>query len=84
MLEDWTARASLTSHRQKEAQEVFGGDPEHPAVSYLFKQTHDYYVGGKIDAIDRLMHYDYVALRCMWKAFSNEKAQANLPCRLSR
>merc|ERR1711977_566435 len=25
--------------------------------------TNDYYVGGKLEAIDRLMHYDYVALR---------------------
>ncbi|KAF2747447.1 bifunctional sulfate adenylyltransferase subunit 1/adenylylsulfate kinase protein-like protein [Sporormia fimetaria CBS 119925] len=49
--------------KQKEAKEVFGGDPEHPAVKYLFNQAHDYYVGGKIEAIDRLMHYDYVALR---------------------
>ena len=50
-------------HRQKEAKEVFGGDPEHPAVKYLFNSTHDNYLGGKIEAIDRLMHYDYVALR---------------------
>lgn len=49
--------------KQKEADKVFGGDPEHPAVKYLFDQTKDYYVGGNIEAIDRLMHYDYVALR---------------------
>ncbi|EME38943.1 hypothetical protein DOTSEDRAFT_75597 [Dothistroma septosporum NZE10] len=49
--------------KEKEAKEVFGGDPDHPAVKYLFKQTGEYYVGGKIDAIDRLMHYDYVGLR---------------------
>jgi hypothetical protein len=54
---------SLTLYRQKEAKEVLGGDPEHPAVKYLFEQTHENYVGGKIEAIDRLMHYDYVALR---------------------
>lgn len=50
--------------RKKEAQNVFGGDPEHPAVRVLYHQTGDYYVGGKVDAIDRLMHYDYVGLRC--------------------
>lgn len=50
-------------NKDKEAKEVFGGDPDHPAVKYLFKQTGEYYVGGKIDAIDRLMHYDYVGLR---------------------
>ncbi|KAK5114666.1 Sulfate adenylyltransferase [Meristemomyces frigidus] len=49
--------------KQKEAKEVFGGDEEHPAVKYLMNQTEEYYVGGKIEAIDRLMHYDYVGLR---------------------
>jgi len=43
---------------------VFGGDEEHPAIKYLFHTAGEYYVGGKIEAIDRLMHYDYVALRC--------------------
>ncbi|KAF1995792.1 ATP-sulfurylase [Amniculicola lignicola CBS 123094] len=50
-------------NKEKEAKEVFGGDPEHPAVKYLFETAKEFYVGGKIDAIDRLMHYDYVALR---------------------
>ncbi|KAK3628917.1 Sulfate adenylyltransferase [Elasticomyces elasticus] len=49
--------------KNNEAQKVFGGDPDHPAVKFLFNQTGEYYVGGKIEAIDRLMHYDYVALR---------------------
>merc|ERR1712144_144198 len=49
--------------KNKEAKMVFGGDPDHPAVQYLHNQTNDYYVGGKLEAIDRLMHYDYVALR---------------------
>jgi sulfate adenylyltransferase len=49
--------------KKKEAVEVFGADDEaHPAVKY--KTAGDFYIGGKIDAIDRLMHYDYVALRC--------------------
>lgn len=47
-----------------EAKKVFGGDQDHPAIKYLFNTAGDYYVGGKINAIDRLMHYDYVALRC--------------------
>jgi len=51
--------------KKKEAVEVFGADDEaHPAVKYLYKTAGDFYIGGKIDAIDRLMHYDYVALRC--------------------
>jgi hypothetical protein len=54
----------LTVFRTKEAREVFGGDEEHPAVKYLFNTAREYYVGGKLDAINRLEHYDYVALRC--------------------
>ncbi|KAF2460645.1 hypothetical protein BDY21DRAFT_384203 [Lineolata rhizophorae] len=50
-------------NKEKEAKEVFGGDPDHPAVKYLYNTSKEYYVGGKLDAIDRLMHYDYVALR---------------------
>jgi len=49
--------------KQKEAQEVFGGDEEHPAIKVLFNQTQEYYVGGKLDAVSRLNHYDYVDLR---------------------
>ncbi len=52
--------------RTKEAKEVFGGDEEHPAIKYLFNTAHEFYVGGKIDAINRLEHYDYVGLRCMF------------------
>jgi hypothetical protein len=55
---------ALTLCRKKEAKEVFGGDEEHPAVKYLFNTAQEYYVGGKLDAINRLEHYDYVALRC--------------------
>ncbi|KAJ4286768.1 Sulfate adenylyltransferase [Kalmusia sp. IMI 367209] len=46
-------------NKEKEAKEVFGGDPEHPAVKYLFNTAQEFYVGGKLDAIDRLEHYDY-------------------------
>lgn len=49
--------------KQKEAKEVFGGDPEHPAIRYLMNSTKEYYIGGKIDAVNKLSHYDYVALR---------------------
>jgi sulfate adenylyltransferase len=54
----------LTENRQKEAKEVFGGDEEHPAIIYLYNQAQEYYIGGKIEAIDRLNHYDYMDLRC--------------------
>ncbi|KAK3363653.1 hypothetical protein B0T25DRAFT_562642 [Lasiosphaeria hispida] len=46
-----------------EAKEVFGGDDEHPAVVYLFNTAKDFYVGGKLEAINRLQHYDFVDLR---------------------
>ncbi|KAF3000727.1 Sulfate adenylyltransferase [Curvularia kusanoi] len=50
-------------NKAEEAQKVFGGDPEHPAVKYLNESVQEYYVGGKLEAIDRLEHYDYVGLR---------------------
>ncbi|VVT50785.1 uncharacterized protein SAPINGB_P002879 [Magnusiomyces paraingens] len=49
--------------KQKEAKHVFRGDPEHPAIRYLFNTAKEYYVGGKLQAINRLNHYDYVGLR---------------------
>lgn len=33
-------------------------------MKYLYKTAGEFYVGGKLDAINRLEHYDYVALRC--------------------
>ncbi|KAK0484780.1 ATP-sulfurylase [Armillaria novae-zelandiae] len=50
--------------RAKEAVQVFGADdPAHPAVSYLRKSVQEFYVGGKIQAIQAPAHFDYVALR---------------------
>ena len=61
--------------KKKEAVKVFGADDEaHPAVKYLYHTAGQYYVGGKVEALDRLMHYDYVGLRCeysaVWTIFS--------------
>lgn len=48
-----------------EAESVFGADdPAHPAVTYLHKSMKEVYVGGPVQAINRPLHYDYVALRC--------------------
>ncbi|KAI1370728.1 putative sulfate adenylyltransferase [Hypoxylon crocopeplum] len=48
----------------REAKEVFGSDDEaHPAVKYLFKTAAEFYVGGKVEAVNRLQHYDFVDLR---------------------
>jgi ATP sulfurylase len=52
-------------YREKEAKLVFGGDPEHPAIKVLNTKIHEYYIGGKLEAINKLNHYDYVGLRCM-------------------
>ncbi len=50
--------------RKEEAQLVFGTNDEfHPAVHYLFNSTNDYYVGGKVEAINMPAHYDFVDLR---------------------
>ena len=50
----------------KEAIQVFGADdPAHPAVAYLRNKVKDFYVGGKVQAIQLPTHFDYVALRCM-------------------
>ena len=58
-----TYRIYLTSRRTKEAKEVFGGDEDHPAIKYLHKTAQEFYIGGKVEAISRLDHYDYLALR---------------------
>lgn len=51
--------------KTREAREVFGSpdDETHPAIRYLFHTAREFYVGGKVEAIDRLEHYDYVGLR---------------------
>lgn len=49
--------------KEHEASKVFRGDPEHPAVLYLFEHVNDYYVGGRLEALTRVDHYDYAALR---------------------
>ncbi|KAJ3724813.1 hypothetical protein C8R42DRAFT_461098 [Lentinula raphanica] len=50
--------------RVREAEKVFGADdPAHPSVAYLRNRVQDYYVGGKVQAIQAPVHFDYVALR---------------------
>ncbi|EEQ35292.1 sulfate adenylyltransferase [Microsporum canis CBS 113480] len=49
--------------KKKEGELVFGGDPEHPAIVYLQNTTKEFYVGGKLEAVNKLNHYDYVGLR---------------------
>ncbi|KAI5120343.1 hypothetical protein M0805_009418 [Coniferiporia weirii] len=48
----------------KEAIEVFGADdPAHPSVAYLRNRVKEFYIGGKVQAIQPPTHFDYVALR---------------------
>jgi sulfate adenylyltransferase len=54
-----------TFDKVKEAANVFGADDSaHPAVAYLHKRVKQFYVGGKVQAIQLPTHFDYVALRC--------------------
>jgi len=50
-------------NKKLEADLVFGGDPEHPAISYLNHHTHNIYVGGKLHGFQLPPHYDYADLR---------------------
>ncbi|KAG6038723.1 Sulfate adenylyltransferase [Claviceps citrina] len=48
----------------KEAKEVFGSDDDtHPGVKHLFGVAKEFYVGGKLEAVNRLEHYDFLDLR---------------------
>ncbi|KAG6920289.1 hypothetical protein DXG01_005058 [Tephrocybe rancida] len=59
-----TVQDIYSPDKVKEAINVFGADdPAHPSVSYLRNRVQDFYVGGKVQAIQAPSHYDYVALR---------------------
>ncbi|QWU90266.1 hypothetical protein CA3LBN_004627 [Candidozyma haemuli] len=49
--------------KEREAKSVFRGDPEHPAVDYLYNVAGDYYLGGSIQGICYPKHYDYTDSR---------------------
>ena len=49
---------------EAEAAAVFGTtDPSHPGVAHLLRATNPYYVGGRLEAIQLPVHYDFRALR---------------------
>lgn len=33
-------------------------------MNYLFKSAKEFYIGGKLEALSRLEHYDFLDLRC--------------------
>ncbi|KAL6882486.1 sulfate adenylyltransferase [Trichoderma longibrachiatum] len=48
----------------QEAKLVFGSDDDtHPGVKHLLSVAKDFYIGGKLEAISRLEHYDFLDLR---------------------
>jgi sulfate adenylyltransferase len=50
--------------REAEAQQVFGtSDTEHPGVAMLLNRTNPVYIGGKVEAVQLPMHYDFHHLR---------------------
>lgn len=54
-----------TPNKSLEATKVFGDDDSaHPAVFYLHNTVKDFYIGGKVQAIQPPTHFDYVPLRC--------------------
>jgi ATP sulfurylase len=63
--------------RTKEAELVFGGDEEHPAIVYLNTKVQEFYIGGKVEAVNKLAHYDYVALRCESTFLLEQMAQTD-------
>ncbi|KAJ6789466.1 hypothetical protein PWT90_00267 [Aphanocladium album] len=47
-----------------EAKNVFGSDDDtHPGVKHLLSTAKEFYVGGKLEAVNRLAHYDFLDLR---------------------
>ncbi|AAS54812.1 AGR322Wp [Eremothecium gossypii ATCC 10895] len=52
-----------TPDKKVEADKVFRGDEEHPAIQYLNETAGDIYLGGELEAIQLPAHYDYLNLR---------------------
>lgn len=58
-----TIESIFKPNKENEALKVFKTtDHAHPAVHYLFN-SHDYYLGGAIQAIKYPNHYDFIVLR---------------------
>lgn len=52
-----------TPDKQREADLCWGGDPEHPAIDFLNKQTQNIYLGGALTGLSLPPHYEYADLR---------------------
>lgn len=63
--------------RLAEAEMVYGTtSPVHPGVAYLLKQTHPYYVAGRLKGIHAPSYYDFPALRHTPADLRSEFAQS--------
>ena len=50
--------------RQAEAEMVFKStSPVHPGAAYLLRNSHPWYVGGRLEGVHRPAHYDFRSLR---------------------
>lgn len=58
-----TIQSIYAPDKQVEANKVFGGDPEHPAIVYINETQGDVNLGGSLQAIQLPIHYDYTELR---------------------
>lgn len=59
-----TVESVYSPDKDKEASMVYGThDSVHPGVRYLFHDTGDVYVGGKVTLIQHPVHYDFTDLR---------------------
>lgn len=69
-----------TKDSVNEAKKVFGSDDDtHPGIKYLFNTSKEYYVGGKLEAVQRLEHYDFLDLRCKCRASSHRQNLTHTP-----
>ncbi len=64
-----------TADKRREAQQVFGGDSEHPAIQYLNTQVEDIYLGGSLRGYQLPPHYDYTTIRHTPKSLREHFAQ---------
>jgi len=52
-----------TPNKEKEADLVFGGDKEHPAIDYLHRYAQEVYMGGRLRGLQLPPAYDYKDIR---------------------
>ncbi len=59
-----TVESKWQPDKNKEAENIYGTlDTAHPGVDYLMNSVGNVYIGGKIDAVQLPLHYDFQALR---------------------